>query len=84
MEHGHWVEHQPMATTSLRLPVDVIAELKQEAQNRGVRYTSYVRSILEHATHPQEPSGLAEINQRLAHIEHTLAQQHDNHPRKSA
>jgi hypothetical protein len=27
MEPGHWVEPQPMATTSLRLPVEVIDQL---------------------------------------------------------
>jgi mRNA-degrading endonuclease toxin of MazEF toxin-antitoxin module len=47
MEHGDWVEPQPMATTSLRLPADVIDELKQQARTRHVRYTTYVRSILE-------------------------------------
>jgi hypothetical protein len=31
MEPGHWVEPQPMATTSLRLPVEVIEELKRQA-----------------------------------------------------
>jgi len=29
MDHGDWVEPQPMATTSLRLPADVIDQLKR-------------------------------------------------------
>ena len=49
MEHGTWVEPQPMATTSLRLPADVISQLKRQAQARHIRYTAYVRSILERA-----------------------------------
>lgn len=40
-EHGEWVEPQPMATTSLRLPADVIDQLKRHAQARHVRYASY-------------------------------------------
>ena len=47
MEHGTWVEPQPMATTSLCLPADVIGQLKRQAQARRIRYTTYVRSILE-------------------------------------
>ncbi len=33
MEPGRWVEPQPMATTSLRLPVEVIDQLKRQAQD---------------------------------------------------
>src|SRR5580692_5803638 len=47
METGDWVEPQPMATTSLRLPVEVIDQLKRQAQARQIRYASYARSILE-------------------------------------
>ncbi|MGH3440037.1 MAG: CopG family antitoxin [Sciscionella sp.] len=73
-----------MATTSLRLPVDVITELKQEAKKRGIRYTAYLRAVLEQAAHPDATSELAEIKQRLARIEHALTDHHDDHPRKSA
>lgn len=83
MARGHWVEPQPMVTTSLRLPADLVADLKTEAERRGIRYTSYLRSLIEHAHPGGTSSELAEINQRLAHIEHTLADSHD-HPRKSA
>jgi hypothetical protein len=48
-EHGTWVEPQPMATTSLRLPADVISQLKHQAQVRHIRYTVYVHSIPERA-----------------------------------
>jgi hypothetical protein len=47
--HGTRAEPQPMATTSLRLPADVISQLKLQAQARHIRCTTYVRSILEHA-----------------------------------
>ena len=47
MDDGNWVEPQPMATTSLRLPADVIDQLKQQARTRHVRYTphTYARSL---------------------------------------
>jgi hypothetical protein len=32
MDSGEWVEPQPMATTSLRLPIEVIGQLKRQAQ----------------------------------------------------
>ena len=69
MEHGEWVEPRPMATTSLRLPAEVIDELKRQARARNIRYTSYVRSILERAaqggrrrTWLRSPSGSSELN----------------------
>lgn len=49
MERGEWIEPQPMATTSLRLPADVIDQLKRQARARHVRYTRYLRSILDRA-----------------------------------
>jgi CopG antitoxin of type II toxin-antitoxin system len=61
MEPGQWVEPQPMATTSLRLPVDVIDQLKRQARARNLRYTSYVRSILERAARGGPPPEIADI-----------------------
>jgi hypothetical protein len=73
MEEGEWIEPQPMATTSLRLPSEVIAQLKRQALARQVRYTSYVRSILERAASGGEsPLELAEINERLERIERAV------------
>lgn len=72
MEHGTWVEPQPMATTSLRLPADVISQLKRQAQARHVRYTTYVRSILESAAHGTLPSEMADITERLERIEQAV------------
>jgi len=73
MTHGEWVEPGPMATTSLRLPADVIDRLKQQASARHVRYTSYVRSILERAAQGGPPSSeMTEINERLERIERAL------------
>ncbi|MBK0866286.1 MAG: ribbon-helix-helix protein, CopG family [Saccharopolyspora sp.] len=75
MEQGQWVEPQPMKTTSLRLPADVVEALKKLAQARGVRYTALLREIVEQAvyeTHSVHSDELAEINQRLARIEAEL------------
>jgi hypothetical protein len=72
MEHGMWVEPQPMATTSLRLPAEVISQLKRQAQARHVRYTTYVRSILESAARGTLPSDMADITERLERIEQAV------------
>jgi predicted DNA binding CopG/RHH family protein len=72
MEHGEWVEPQPMATTSLRLPADVIDQLKLQARARRVRYTSYVRSILERAAHGDPAPEIADITERLERIERAV------------
>jgi len=76
MEHGSWVEPQPMATTSLRLPADVISALKRQAQDRHVRYTAYVRSILERAASGTLPPDMAEITERLERIERAVTGDH--------
>jgi hypothetical protein len=72
MEHGTWIEPQPMATTSLRLPADVISQLKCQAQARHVRDTTYVGSILESAAHGTLPSDMAGITERLERIEQAV------------
>lgn len=72
MEPGHWVEPQPMATTSLRLPVEVIEQLKLQARARHLRYTSYVRSILERAARGGVPPEIADITERLERIEQAV------------
>ena len=84
MGHGDWVEPQPMATTSLRLPADVIDQLKQQARARHVRYTSYVRSILEQAARGGTPPELADITERLERIERALTAAHPQDDQKSA
>jgi uncharacterized protein (DUF4415 family) len=72
MENGEWVEPQPMATTSLRLPADVIDQLKRQARARHVRYTSHVRSILERAARGGPPPEIADIAERLERIERAV------------
>jgi len=72
MEHGEWIELQPMATTSLRLPADVIDQLKQQARARHLRYTSYVRSILERTARTRIPPEIADITERLERIERAV------------
>jgi hypothetical protein len=72
MEHGTWIEPQPMATTSLRLPADVISQLKRQAQARHVRYTTYVRAILERAANGTLPTDMADITERLERIERAV------------
>jgi hypothetical protein len=73
MDNGDWVEPQPMVTTSLRLPADVIDQLKHQARTRHVRYTTYVRAILEHAARGGSPTEWAEITERLDRIERALS-----------
>jgi hypothetical protein len=73
MENGDWVEPQPMATTSLRLPTDVIDQLKRQARARHVRYTSHVRSILERAARGGPPLEIADITERLERIERAVS-----------
>src|ERR1035437_8298014 len=72
MEHGEWVEPQPMATTSLRLPTEVISELKRQASAKHVRYTSYVRSMLDRAAVGGTLPEIAEITDRLERIERAV------------
>jgi hypothetical protein len=84
MEVGDWVEPQPMATTSLRLPVDVIEELKRQARARHLRYTSYVRSILEQAARGETPSPIADITARLERIERAVTERQNPGDQKTA
>jgi hypothetical protein len=73
-----WIEPQPMATTSLRLPADVIDQLRQQARARHLRYTSYVRSILERTARTGIPPEIAGITERLERIE----RRHQSGPRR--
>lgn len=84
MGHGTWVEPQPMATSSLRLPADVISQLKRQAQARHIRYTAYVRSILEHAASGTLPPEMADITERLERIERALTGGHGAGDQKMA
>ncbi|MGH3229914.1 MAG: CopG family antitoxin [Streptosporangiaceae bacterium] len=84
MDPGDWVEPQPMATTSLRLPVEVIEQLKQQARARHLRYTSYVRSILERAARGEAPSEIADITERLERIERAVTGRQDADDQKTA
>jgi predicted DNA binding CopG/RHH family protein len=72
MQPGEWVEPQPMATTSLRLPAEVIGQLKRQAKDRHLRYTSYVRLILEQAAGAGPQPELADIAERLERIERAI------------
>jgi hypothetical protein len=84
MEHGTWVEPQPMATTSLRLPADVISQLKLQARARHVRYTAYIRSILERAASGTQPPDMADITERLERIERAVTGGHGTGDHKTA
>jgi hypothetical protein len=61
-----------MATTSPRLPADVISRLKLQAKARHVRHTSYVRSIPERAARGGLPPEIADITERLERIERAV------------
>ncbi len=84
MEHGEWVEPQPMATTSLRLPADVIEQLKLQARARHVRYTSYVRSILERTARGGPAPEIADITERLERIERAVTRDRAADDQKTA
>jgi hypothetical protein len=73
-----------MATTSLRLPTDVISQLKLQAKARHVRYTSYVRSILERAARGELPPEIADITERLERIERAVTGGHNGGNPKTA
>ena len=72
MTNGKWVDQKPMTTTSLRLPTEVIDRLKGLAAQSNVRYTSYVRTILEKASLSEPPGELRAIAERLDRIEAAL------------
>jgi hypothetical protein len=84
MEPGDWVEPQPMATTSLRLPVEVIDQLKRQARARHLRYTSYVRSILERAALGDTTPEIADITERLERIERAVTGRQSPDDQKTA
>jgi hypothetical protein len=84
MEHGEWGEPQPMVTTSLRLPAGVIDQLRRQARARHVRYTSYVRSILERAARGDPPAEIAEITERLERIERAVTSRQAPDDKKTA
>lgn len=84
MERGEWIEPQPMATTSLRLPADVIDQLKRQARARHVRYTSYVRSILERTARGDALPEIADITERLERIERAVTRGPDADDQKTA
>jgi predicted DNA binding CopG/RHH family protein len=84
MESGNWVEPQPMATTSLRLPVEVIDQLKRQARARHLRYTSYVRSILERAALGGATPEITDITERLERIERAVTSRNGPDDQKTA
>jgi len=84
MERGEWVEPQPMVTTSLRLPAGVIDQLKRQARVRHVRYTSYVRSILERAARGEPPPEMAEVTEQLDRIERAVTRREVPDDKKTA
>lgn len=78
MEDGEWVDPRPMKTASLRLPSDVLEALKSIAQARGMRYTAFIREIIEQVVsgaRVAEHVELARINQRLERIEKVVTEQ---------
>jgi hypothetical protein len=61
---------QPAA--ALEQLAEVISQLKRQASAKHVRYTSYVRSILERAALGGTPPEIAEITERLERIERAV------------
>jgi hypothetical protein len=73
-----------MATTSLRLPADVIDQLKRQARARHVRYTSYLRSILVRTARGDALPEIAVITERLERIDRTVTRGQDSDDQKTA
>ncbi|MGH3277406.1 MAG: CopG family antitoxin [Streptosporangiaceae bacterium] len=73
-----------MTTTSLRLPAEVIDQLKRQARARNIRYTSYVRSILEHVAHGETQPEISDIRERLERIERAVTGRHPQVDHKTA
>ena len=69
---------------SLRLPADVIDQLKRQARARHIRYTSYVRSILEHAARTGVPPEIADITERIERIERAVTRGQNRDDQKTA
>lgn len=84
IDAGEVVTPDPMITTSLRLPGEVVDKLRAEAADRGIRYTTLIRDLLMSHVAEGEPSARAlasrldglerEHDRRLRQLED--AQQH--------
>jgi hypothetical protein len=59
-------------------------ELKRQARARNIRYTSYVRSILERAAQGGLPPDMAEITKRLERIERAVTSEQAQDDQKTA
>lgn len=59
IDAGDVVTPEPMVTTSLRLPRDIVDRLRAEAAARGIRYTSLIREVLVAHVTGREPSSRA-------------------------
>lgn len=69
IDAGEVVTPEPMVTTSLRLPSDIVERLRAEAAARGIRYTSLIRDVLiAHVTEGEPSSGA--LASRLDELEH--------------
>jgi predicted DNA-binding protein len=80
MEDGEWIDPRPMKTASLRLPSDVLEALKTLAKARGMRYTAFIREIIEQVVNGESvaaPEKLDRIDQRLARIEEAVVDHSD-------
>ena len=62
----------------------MISQLKRQARARHVRYTTYVRSILEHAANGTPPPEMADITERLERIERAVTGGHGTGDQKMA
>ncbi len=61
MEDGQWVNEpavEPMVTTSLRLPLDLMQTIRQQAAAERVRPTALMRRWLEEGARGDTPAGL--------------------------
>lgn len=77
IDAGEVVTPQPMTTTSLRLPGEVVRRLRAQATNRGIRYTTLIREVLMSYVTDEGPSSRA-LASRLDGLE----REHDRRLRR--
>lgn len=70
IDRGHWeidTVDEPMVTTSLRLPKSLLDWVRDQAAERHVKPTAWIRELLEH-----QRAGLPDLEKRVSSLEDRL------------